>query len=81
MKIYTHDYTLPSQVESQLYFAEQQLRQDNIQPALAAISCARELLNSYLSQDNMVEDEDVDGWVKLSDLSSGDGEYQDLTKM
>lgn len=74
MKIYTHDYTLPSQVESQLYFAQQQLRQDNIQTALSAIGCARELLNSYLSQDNMVEDDDVDGWVKLSDLSVDDGD-------
>lgn len=78
MKIYTHDYTLPAQAEMQLYFAQQQLRQDNIQTALAAIGCARELLNSYLSQDNMVEDEDVDGWVKLSDLSMGDVEDQEL---
>lgn len=78
MKIYTHDYTLPSQVESQLYFAQQQLRQDNTQTALAAIGCARELLNSYLSQDNMVEDDDVEGWVKLSDLSMGDVEDREL---
>ena len=78
MKIYTHDYTLPSQVADQLYFAQQQLRQDNNQTALAAIACARELLDSYLAQDNMVEDEDVDGWVKLSDLSMGDGEDQKL---
>ena len=78
MHIYTHDYTLPSQVESQLYFAEQQLRQDNIQTALAAIASARELLNSYLAQDNMVEDDDVDGWVKLSDLRMGDGDGKNL---
>lgn len=69
MKTYTHDYTLPSQVDSQLYFAQQQLRQGNIQTALAAIGCARELLNSYLSQDNMVEDDDVyPGWIKATDL-------------
>lgn len=74
MKIYTHDYTLPSQVASQLYFAQQQLRQDNIQTALAAIDCAREILDSYLAQDNMVEDEDVDGWVKLSDIVVGEGD-------
>lgn len=74
MKIYTHDYTLPSQVASQLYFAQQQLLQDDIQNALAAIGCAREILDSYLAQDNMVEDEDVDGWVKLSDIVVGEGE-------
>ena len=69
MKTYTHDYTLPSQVDSQLYFAQQQLQQGNIQTALAAIGCARELLNSYLSQDNMVEDDDVyPGWIKATDL-------------
>lgn len=78
MKIYTHDYTLPSQVASQLYFAQQQLLQGDNQNALAAIGCARELLDSYLAQDNMVEDEDAEGWVKLTDLSMGDGEYQDL---
>ena len=78
MKIYTHDYTLPSQVASQLYFAQQQLLQDDIQNALAAIGCARELLDSYLAQDNMVEDGDAEGWVKLTDLSMGDGEYQEL---
>lgn len=70
MKIYTHDYTLPSQVASQLYFAQQQLQQDDIQNALAAIGCARELLDSYLAQDNMVEDGDAYGWVKYSDVEN-----------
>lgn len=78
MKIYTHDYTLPSQVASQLYNAEQQLLQNDTQSALAAILCARELLDSYLAQDNMVEDDDAEGWVKLTDLSMGDGEDQKL---
>lgn len=78
MKIYTHDYTLPSQVASQLYFAQQQLQQGDNQNALAAIGCARELLDSYLAQDNMVEDDDAEGWVKLTDLSMGDVEDQEL---
>lgn len=78
MQIYTHDYTLPSQVASQLYFAQQQLLHGDNQNALAAIGCARELLDSYLAQDNMVEDDDAEGWVKLTDLSMGDVEDQDL---
>lgn len=74
MQIYTHDYTLASEAESQLYTAQNLLRQDDTQTAMEAINCARELLDRYLSQDNMVPDDDVDGWVKLSDLSMGDGE-------
>lgn len=70
MKIYTHDYTLPSQAELQLYFAQQRLLQDDIQNALAAIGCARELLDRYLAQDNMVEDGDAYGWVKYSDVEN-----------
>ena len=74
MKIYAHDYTLPSQAEDQMYLAYKALGMDDTQSAMQAINKARYLLNSYLAQDNMVEDDDVDGWVKLSDLSMGDGE-------
>lgn len=75
MKIYTHDYTLPSQVASQLYFAQQQLQQGDNQNALAAIGSARELLDSYLAQDNMIEDDDAEGWVRLTDLATEEGDY------
>lgn len=70
MKIYTHDYTLASEAESQLYTAQNLLRQDDTQTAMEAINCARELLGRYLSQDNMVEDGDAYGWVKYSDVEN-----------
>ena len=68
MQIYTHDYTLASEAESQLYTAQSLLRQDDTQKAMEAINCARDLLDRYLSQDNMVPDIDVEGWVKLTDI-------------
>ncbi len=70
MQIYTHDYTLASEAESQLYTAQNLLRQDDTQTAMEAINCARELLGRYLSQDNMVEDGDAYGWVKYSDVEN-----------
>lgn len=70
MKIYTHDYTLASEAESQLYTAQNLLRQDDTQTAMEAINCARDLLDRYLSQDNMVEDGDAYGWVKYSDVEN-----------
>lgn len=78
MQIYTHDYTLASEAESQLYTAQHLLRQGDTQTALEAINCARELLGRYLSQDNMVEDNDAEGWIRSSDITLGDGDDQDL---
>lgn len=78
MQIYTHDYTLASEAESQLYTAQNLLRQDDTQTAMEAINCARELLGRYLSQDNMVPDNDVEGWIRSSDVTLGDGDDRNL---
>lgn len=78
MQIYTHDYTLASEAEDQLYIAQSILRQDDIPTALEAIACARELLQRYLSQDNMVPDNDAEGWIRSSDITLGDGDDRNL---
>ena len=68
MKQYSHDYTKPSEVESLLYSATRLMANECYEAAVERINEARQLLQEYLAQDNMVEDDDVaDGWVKVSD--------------
>lgn len=68
MKQYSHDYTRVSQAESLLFKAYVFLANDCYDDAKKRINEARQLLQEYLSQDNMVVDNDVaDGWVKYQD--------------
>ena len=68
MKQYTHDYTLTSLAESLLQTADAAIRLEDYDKASKAISDARQALQQYLSQDNMVEDDDVEnGWVHYND--------------
>lgn len=69
MKQYSHDYTKVSEAESLLYRAIRLIANECYDAADERINEARQLLQEYLSQDNMVEDDDVaDGWVKASDV-------------
>lgn len=69
MKTYSHDYTIPAQVNQNIYLALFELSSDNTSLAEVLLQQARNMLNQYLSQNNMVEDDDVaDGWVKMSDI-------------
>lgn len=69
MKHYSHDYTNVSEVESLLYRATRLMANECYDAATERINEARQLLQEYLAQDNMVEDDDVaDGWVKASDV-------------
>lgn len=69
MKQYSHDYTLVSDAESHLYAAQQLESHEQPEEAWKHIADARRLLQQYLSQDNMVPDDDTaDGWVRASDL-------------
>lgn len=69
MQKYSHDYTLVSDAESHLYAAQQLEAHEQPEEAWKHIADARRLLQQYLSQDNMVPDDDVaDGWVRASDL-------------
>lgn len=69
MKQYSHNYTKPSQAESLLFIATQLMANKCYDAAVERINEARQLLQEYLSVDNMVEDDDVaDGWVKAHDV-------------
>ena len=73
MKQYSHDYTKPSEVESLLYSATRLMANECYDAAVERINEARQLLQEYLAQDNMVKDDDVaDGWVKASDAFDDD---------
>lgn len=69
MKQYSHNYTKPSQAESLLYSATRLMANECYDAAVERINEARQILQEYLSVDNMVEDNDVaDGWVKAHDV-------------
>ena len=69
MQKYSHDYTLVSEAESHLYAAQQLEAHEQPEEAWKHIADARQKLQQYLSQDNMVPDDDVyDGWYKASDV-------------
>lgn len=59
MKHYIHDYTKPAEAESLLYSAQRLLANDCIQDAEKRIIEAREILQTYLAQDNEIEEEDI----------------------
>ncbi len=69
MKQYSHDYTKVAEAERNLYSAQRLMANECYDAALKRIIEARELLQVYLNQDNMVEDDDVaDGWIKAQDF-------------
>lgn len=71
MKHYTHDYTLASEAEALLYRAQVNLRTGDQDSVCKYIELAREKLQRYLSQDNMVEDDDVyPGWIKANEVDN-----------
>lgn len=68
MKTYSHDYTKVSTADSLLHLALRNLAGEKYDLAQGYIEEARGYLQEYLSQDNMVEDEDCyPAWIKLSD--------------
>jgi len=74
MKRYTHDYTKPSEAESLLYSASRLLANECYDAAQERINEARLLLQQYISQDNMMEDDDIEGgYVRYNDIVNGVG--------
>jgi len=68
MKQYSHDYSKVSNAESHLLAAIELNSRGNVYKAWKQIEAARSLLQEYLANDNMVEDDDAaEGWVKASD--------------
>lgn len=69
MKTYSHDYTKVADADCLLHCAIRSLAGEKYDIAQDCIAEARGLLQEYLSQDNMVEDDDCcPAWVKLSDI-------------
>lgn len=68
MQHYTHDYTLPSLAESLLQTAQAALRMEKYDEVSRLLADARQTLGQYLSQDNMVPDNEVYGYYKASDV-------------
>jgi hypothetical protein len=72
MKRYTHDYTKPSEAESLLYSATRLMSNECYDAALKRINEARTILQQYISQDNLIEDDEIDGGYVL---------YQDIAEL
>lgn len=65
MKQYSHDYTKPNEADSLLYRATRLIANECYDAATERINEARQLLQEYLAQDNMVPDDDTEnGWVR-----------------
>lgn len=77
MKTYTHDYTLPAEAEKRLHEAFSRCQDSEMKQLLED---AQELLRKYLSQDNLVEDEDVEGFVRRSDAEAAVKEAENKLK-
>lgn len=68
IKQYCHDYTKPAEADDALYRALRLLANECYDAAQERIGEARKLLQEYLNQENVVEDDDVEnGWVRFSD--------------
>ena len=72
MRIYTHDYTLPRELDILLTEASREMSVGCYYEAAEYISKAREALQEYMAKDNLVEDEEHLGFMKLEDTFDQD---------
>jgi hypothetical protein len=71
MKKYSHDYTLIREAMDSLYSATRLHANECYDDALKRINEARTILSQYLSQDNMIPDDDCcDGWYKSNEVET-----------
>lgn len=61
MKTYTFDYTLPAEAEKMAHQAFLMCQDEEMKKLLEETVMK---LRQFLAQDNMVEDEDCEGWVR-----------------
>ena len=61
MKTYTFDYTLPAEAEKMAHKAFMMCQDEEMKKLLEETVMK---LRQFLAQDNMVEDEDCEGWVR-----------------
>lgn len=72
MKIYIHDYSKPSEAEGLLYRATRLMANECCDAAVERIKEARQILQKYLAEDNMIIDRDSIGFIKAGDFFSED---------
>ena len=73
MKTYSIDYTMISEAENSLYSAIRLMANDCYDAALERIDEARKLLQEFMNQENLVEDDDLaDGLIKQSESFDDD---------
>lgn len=71
MQQYSHDYTKVAETQNVLFLAIEDLRNGHTYEAKRGIMQARDLLQQYLAQDNMIPDDDIsDGWVRHSEAQT-----------
>ena len=70
MKTYTHDYAKAANASRHIYKAHELMRTGDYAAAEHVINRARQILDEYLASDNIIEDNDVEGWYKQSDVDN-----------
>lgn len=70
MKTYTHDYAKAAYASRHLYKAQELMRKGEYAAAQQVLNRARQILDEYLASDNLIEDNDVEGWYKKSDVDN-----------
>lgn len=71
MQQFSHNYTKVAETQNVLFLALEDLRNGHTYEAKRGIMKAREMLDEYLAQDNMVPDNDLfDGWVRHSEAQA-----------
>ena len=80
MQKYTHDYTLIQEAMDSLYSATRLHANECYNEVLERINEARTILTQYLSQDNMVPDEDVyDGYYRALEVEKEMAQLKEQT--
>ena len=71
MQQFSHDYTKVAETQNVLFLALEDLRNGHTYEAKRGVMKAREMLDEYLAQDNMIPDNDVEnGWVRHSEAQA-----------
>ena len=60
MQQYSHDYTKVKETQNRLFLALEELRNGHTYEAKQDIMKARQMLDDYLAQDNMIPDNDTE---------------------
>lgn len=67
---YIHDYTKAAHASRHIYKAHELMRKGEYAAAQQVINRARHILDEHLASDNIIEDNDEEGWYKKSDVDN-----------